>query len=58
MIAGKNRIFTGLQTIIEINTLEITGKYSGINITQLAQKRGVTKGAVSHMDQPKRKSNC
>lgn len=31
----------------EINTLEIIGKYSGINMTQLAKKRGVTKGAVS-----------
>ena len=33
----------------EINTLEIIGKYSGINITQLARKRGVTKGAVSQI---------
>lgn len=33
----------------EINTLEIIGKYSGINMTQLAKKRGVTKGAVSQI---------
>lgn len=33
----------------EINTLEIIGKCSGINMTQLAQKRGVTKGAVSQI---------
>ena len=33
----------------EINTLEIIGKFSGINMTQLAQKRGVTKGAVSQI---------
>lgn len=33
----------------EINTLEIIGKYSGINMTQLALKRGVTKGAVSQI---------
>lgn len=33
----------------EINTLEIIGKYSGINMTQLAEKRGVTKGAVSQI---------
>lgn len=31
----------------EINTLELIGKFSGINMTQLARKRGVTKGAVS-----------
>ena len=33
----------------EINTLEIIGKFPGINLTQLAQKRGVTKGAVSQI---------
>lgn len=33
----------------EINTLEIIGKFPGINITQLAKKRGVTKGAVSQV---------
>lgn len=33
----------------EINTLEIIGKYSGINMTQLAEKRGVTKGAASQI---------
>lgn len=33
----------------EINTLEIIGKYPGINMTQLAQKRGVTKGAASQI---------
>ena len=33
----------------EINTLEIIGKYPAINITQLAHKRGVTKGAVSQV---------
>jgi len=33
----------------EINTLEIIGKFPGINMTQLAQKRGVTKGAVSQI---------
>ncbi|MDH5525586.1 MAG: MarR family transcriptional regulator [Desulfobulbaceae bacterium] len=33
----------------EINTLEIIGKFSGINITQLAKKRGVTKGAASQI---------
>ena len=33
----------------EINTLEIIGKFPGITMTQLAQKRGVTKGAVSQV---------
>ena len=33
----------------EINTLEIIGKFSGINMTQLAKKRGVTKGAASQI---------
>lgn len=33
----------------EINTLEIIGKYPGINMTRLAEKRGVTKGAVSQI---------
>ena len=33
----------------EVNTLEIIGKYSGLNMTQLAEKRGVTKGAVSQI---------
>lgn len=33
----------------EINILEIIGKYPGINMTELAQKRGVTKGAVSQI---------
>lgn len=33
----------------EINTLEIIGKYPGINMTELARKRGVTKGAVSQI---------
>lgn len=33
----------------EINTLEIIGKYPGINMTQLARRRGVTKGAVSQI---------
>ena len=33
----------------EINTLEIIGKYSGINLTQLAEKRSVTIGAVSQI---------
>ena len=31
----------------EINTLELIGKFPGINLTQLAQKKAVTKGAVS-----------
>ena len=33
----------------EINTLEIIGKSPNINLTQLAGKRGVTKGAVSQI---------
>jgi len=33
----------------EINTLEIIGKYPGISMTELAGKRGVTKGAVSQV---------
>ena len=33
----------------EINILEIIGKYPGLNMTELAQKRGVTKGAVSQI---------
>ena len=33
----------------EVNTLEIIGKYSGLNMTELAKKRGVTKGAVSQI---------
>jgi DNA-binding MarR family transcriptional regulator len=33
----------------EINTLEIVGKFPGINLTQIARKRGVTKGAVSQI---------
>ena len=33
----------------EINTLDIIGKYAGINMTQLAEKRGVTIGAVSQV---------
>jgi DNA-binding MarR family transcriptional regulator len=33
----------------EINTLEIIGKSPGINFTQIARKRGVTKGAVSQI---------
>ena len=33
----------------EINTLEIIGRYSGINMTQLAEKRSVTIGAVSQL---------
>lgn len=33
----------------EINTLELIGKFPGINLTQLAQKKGVTKGAVSQI---------
>jgi len=33
----------------EINTLEIIGKFPGINLTQIAQKRGITKGAVSQI---------
>jgi len=33
----------------EINTLELIGKFPGISITQLAQKRGITKGAVSQI---------
>jgi DNA-binding MarR family transcriptional regulator len=33
----------------EINTLEIIGDSPGINLTQLAQKKGVTKSAVSQI---------
>lgn len=33
----------------EVNTLEVIGKFPGINLTQLAQRRGVTKGAVSQI---------
>ena len=33
----------------EINTLEIIGDFPGINLTQLAQKKGVTKSAVSQI---------
>ncbi|WP_304509995.1 MarR family winged helix-turn-helix transcriptional regulator [Anaerotignum sp.] len=33
----------------EINTLEIIGKFPGINLTQLAEKKGVTKSAVSQI---------
>lgn len=33
----------------EINTLDIIGKVPGINLTQLAHKRGVTKGATSQI---------
>lgn len=33
----------------EINTLELIGNFPGISITELAQKRGVTKGAVSQI---------
>ena len=33
----------------EINTLELIGKFPCINLTQIAQKRGVTKGAVSQI---------
>ena len=33
----------------EINTLDIIGKYTGINMTQLAEKRGVTIGAASQV---------
>ena len=33
----------------EVNTLEIIGDTPGINLTQLAQKKGVTKSAVSQI---------
>ena len=33
----------------EINTLEIIGKSPGINVTELAKRKGVTKGAVSQI---------
>jgi len=33
----------------EINTLEIIGNSPGINLTQLAEKKGVTKSAVSQI---------
>jgi len=33
----------------EINTLEIIGMLPGINLTQLAEKKGVTKSAVSQI---------
>lgn len=33
----------------EINTLEIIGKFPKINLTKLAQKKGVTKGAASQV---------
>jgi len=33
----------------EINTLEIIGKFPGINLTQIALKKGVTKSAASQI---------
>lgn len=33
----------------EINTIEMLGDYSGINVTEFAKKQGITKGAVSQM---------
>ncbi len=33
----------------EIHTIETIGKYPGINVTRLAERMGVTKGAVSQM---------
>lgn len=33
----------------EVNTLEIIGEIPGINLTQLAEKKGVTKSAVSQI---------
>jgi DNA-binding MarR family transcriptional regulator len=33
----------------EIHTIEIVGKSPGINVTRLAERMGVTKGAVSQM---------
>ena len=33
----------------EIHTIQAIGKNAGINVTQLAEKMGVTKGAVSQM---------
>jgi len=33
----------------EIHTIQAIGKSTGINVTQLAEKMGVTKGAVSQM---------
>ena len=33
----------------EIHTIQAIGKSAGINVTQLAEKMGVTKGAVSQM---------
>ena len=33
----------------EVNTLELIGRFPNINLTQIAKKRGVTKGAVSQI---------
>lgn len=33
----------------EIHTIEVIGNNSGINVTELAEKQGVTKGAVSQI---------
>ncbi|HUN54748.1 MAG TPA: MarR family winged helix-turn-helix transcriptional regulator [Smithella sp.] len=46
-----------LLTPAEIHTIDCIGKNSGINVTLLAEKLGITKGAVSQMINKLKKKN-
>jgi DNA-binding MarR family transcriptional regulator len=50
-VENKKRIYGAnvLLTRTEIHTIVAVGEHPGLNVTELAQKQGVTKGAASQM---------